>query len=341
VSPRSGPSSTSSLRVSRLVVASVCVVLIAIAVVVTVRFGGTDDSPSSTIRPTTTRSASSAPPSPVQSSALAVPPTTVSGGTGALGGPTATPPSSTTSATPATSATAATSSRSLDLAAVAEDRLDQGLIAYNPPQTATHGEEFQVTVRLQRGVSVTSTALPKVPGPGTPTIETLPVGAYMTAALDGPGFTVRPITPSRLPLAPDEIAEFSWVVAPKAVGALTLTLTLVAEVQGQPARERSYSRQITVTVLPDPSAWSRLVTWSGWTDVASGVMVAGLVALVTWLLARMRRRRREGDTAERPMPVEPPAPAAPPKEGVISGEEKPKGSSEAASSDGRGSAPRP
>jgi hypothetical protein len=341
VPPTSGPSSPRSLTLSRLVVGSICVLLLAIAVVATLRFQRTDTRPSPAIQPTTLAAGSSAPATAVPSSALPIPPGTVSGGTGERGSPTATPSPSATSASSASSATAATSSTSLDAAALAEDRLDQGLIAYNPPQTATQGEEFQVTVRLQRGVAVTSAALPKVPGPGTPTIETLPVGAFMTAALDGPGFTVRPITPSRLPLAPDEIAEFSWVVAPKAVGALTLTLTLVAEVQGQPARERSYSRQITVTVLPDPSAWSRLVSWSGWTDIASGVMVAAVVALGTWLLARMRRRRREADVAQRPMPVNPPAPTAPHKQSVVPREQEPKGSAQAVSPEGPGPDPRP
>jgi hypothetical protein len=318
VPPTSGPSSPRSLILSRWVVGVVCGFLLAFSILATMRSLDSREGGIGTAPPVPTPSASSAAPEPTRLPSRSV---TASGDTGTPASPTVT-------------------STTLDLSAVAEDRLDQGLIAYNPPGTATQGEEFQVTVRLQRGVSVTSSALPKVPGPGTATIEQLPVGAYMTASLGGAGFDVRAITPSRLPLAPDEIAEFAWVVGPRAVGALTLTLTLVAEVQGQPARERSYSRQIHVTVLPDPSPWSRLASWSGWTDVIAGILVAAVVALVTWLLARLRRRRREAD-AQRSVAVEPAAPALPSKETVASGEAEPKASSEAVSPDGSGSPPPP
>ena len=195
----------------------------------------------------------------------------------------------------------------VDLGVVAQNRLDEGLIAYNPPRSVTQSEEFKVTVRLQRGVTVTSSALATLSGPGSPTIEKLPVGSHMTAALDGPGFDVRPITPSRLPLAPNEIAEFSWVVSAKSPGALTLTLTLVAEVRGEQLRQRSYERLITVNVIPDPGMWSRVTGWSGWSDVASGVLVALLVAGVTWFLAGGRRRRRSAAVKATAVPTDPAA----------------------------------
>ena len=158
-----------------------------------------------------------------------------------------------------------------------------------------------MVVRLQRGTAATSSALISVPGPGLPTIATIPVGAFMTAALDGPGFVTRLVGPQRLPLAPDETAEFSWVVTPKAPGSHTLTLTLVAEVQGQPARQRTYQRSINVNVLPEPGFSERVLKWSGWSDALSGALAAGLVAGVTWLFA-WRRRRTKGTEAPKPSP---------------------------------------
>jgi hypothetical protein len=187
----------------------------------------------------------------------------------------------------------------------AQDTLEQGLIAYNPPQEATQDEEFQVVVRLQRGTVSTSSALVSVPGSGSVTFATIPVGAYMSAALGGPGFSTRLIGPDRIPLAVDETAEFSWVVTPKSPGSHTLTLTLIAEVAGQAVRQRTYERLVNVIVVPAPSLGTRLATWSGWSDALSGALAAGLVAGATWLVSWLRRRRRGQGPAPEPHPPVP------------------------------------
>lgn len=218
---------------------------------------------------------------------LPAPPASAGTGTGAHGAPTVTP-----TALPGTD----------PLEAAAQDSLEQGLIAYNPPQEVTQDEEFEVVVRLQRGTVSTSSALVSVPGPGPVTFATIPVGAYMSAALDGPGFSTRLIGSNRVPLAVDETAQFSWVVTPKAPGPHTLTLTLTAEVQGQPARQRIYERRVNVNVVPQPNFPTRVLTWSGWSEAFSGALAAGLVAGVTWLVTRMRRHQRIVEPARKPHP---------------------------------------
>lgn len=245
------------------------------------RSGDTSTHPAPTRTPTTVTNYAASP-SPASTSATRIPVP--------LPSPAASSGSSPTTATTPSS-----------MASEAFDRLEQGLIAYNPPQEVIQDEEFDVVVRLQRGTSVTSTALPQVPGPGPVTIETLKVGPYLSATLNGAGFDVEPTEAQRAPLAYDDTVEFSWVVAAKSTGAHTLRLSLTAEVTpgattAERGRQRVYERTINVNVAPAPSLTSRVFSWTGWTDVAAGVIVLAAGAGAAWLV-RWRRRRGK-DVAE-------------------------------------------
>jgi hypothetical protein len=216
---------------------------------------------------------------------------------------------------------------------VGQDHLDQGLIAYNPPQEVIQEQEFDVVVRLQRGTTSTSAALTNVPGPGPVTIETVPVGSYMTAELKGAGFAIRPEGRQHFPLAEDQTVEFSWVVAPKTPGPHTLRLTLGAEVLEHDAVQRVYERTINVNVAPAPGLIESIRSWSGWSDAASGALAAGLVALVTWLLASQRKRKRANVGGDPRASVAPSRPgqlsAGRRKPGAARQASKPKGNSSA------------
>lgn len=204
---------------------------------------------------------------------------------------------------PTITAGTSTTSGDSELAALgraADSQLQQGQIAYNPPSSAVLDEEFQITVRLQVGVTATSSLLRNLPGPGTVTIEPIKVGAYMDAYLDGPGFVVRPINAGRLALSENDVIEFAWVVRATTPGPHTLTLTLVAEVGAQPAKQRTYSRDITVAVEPAPGPVTQILAWAGWSEVLVGLLVAFLVGCAGWATSLRRRRRRSGGNNSQP-----------------------------------------
>src|SRR5215217_1529897 len=69
----------------------------------------------------------------------------------------------------------------------ARRELEQGLVAYNPPTQARVQEDFEVTVRVQRGTATISPSLKTLPGTAPVVIEKLPVGTYMRGEL-GIGF---------------------------------------------------------------------------------------------------------------------------------------------------------
>ena len=189
------------------------------------------------------------------------------------------------------------------------------MIAYNPPRDVVLGEEFDVVVRLQRGTAATSSALSDVPGPGQVTVETLTVGPSLTASLNGAGFDVRPQEAEKRPLALGTTVEFSWVVSAKTTGAHTLRLSLTAEVTpggaaAEPGLQRVYERTINVDVAAAPSLTTRVTSWTGWSDVVSGVILAAVLALGGWILRWRRQRPRPSDDISGTSPAEAKLPTA-------------------------------
>jgi len=173
----------------------------------------------------------------------------------------------------------------------ARRELEQGLVAYNPPAQARVQEDFEVTVRVQRGTVTVSPSLRTLPGTAPVIIENLPVGTYMRAELRGSGLDVQPLS-DKFQLI-DGVTEWAWRVTPQTDGVRTLRLTLVVELNDLPLSSRTFERAIAVDVQKQPPWYKR--AW-GLLDVA-GVVTAIVIAAIlgSAKLARVWWVRRKAD----------------------------------------------
>ena len=173
----------------------------------------------------------------------------------------------------------------------ARRELEQGLVAYNPPAQARVQEDFEVTVRVQRGTATESPSLRSLPGTAPVVIENLPVGTYMRAELRGSGLDVQPLS-DKFQLI-DGVTEWAWRVTPQTDGVRTLRLTLVVELNDLPLSSRTFERAIEVEVEKQPPWYQR--AW-GLLDVA-GVVTAIVIAAIlgSGKLARVWWVRRKAE----------------------------------------------
>ena len=135
-------------------------------------------------------------------------------------------------------------------------------------------EDFEVTVRVQRGTVTVSPSLRTLPGTAPVIIENLPVGTYMRAELRGSGLDVQPLS-DKFQLI-DGVTEWAWRVTPQTDGVRTLRLTLVVELNDLPLSSRTFERAIAVDVEKQPPWYRR--AW-GLLDVA-GVVTAIVIAAI-------------------------------------------------------------
>jgi hypothetical protein len=154
-------------------------------------------------------------------------------------------------------------------------------------------EDFEVTVRVQRGTATVSPSLRTLPGTAPVVIENLPVGTYMRAELRGSGLDVQPLS-DKFQLI-DGVTEWAWRVTPQDDGVRTLRLTLVVELNDLPLSSRTFERSIAVDVEKQPPWHVR--AW-GLLDVA-GVVTAIVIAAIlgSAKVARMWWIRRKADEA--------------------------------------------
>jgi hypothetical protein len=197
----------------------------------------------------------------------------------------------------------------------AKRELEEGLVAYNPPAQARVQEDFELTVRVQRGTATVSPSLTALPGTPQVTTEKLPVGTYMRADLRGAGFDVESLS-DELQLV-DGVTEWAWRVTPQDDGLKTLRLTLVVVLDDLPLSNRTFDRSINVDVKKQPPWYHR--AW-GLLDV-SGVITAIVIAAILgsakvgrtkWI--RRQAAEAEADdraTAEPPDTLQPTTPATP------------------------------
>jgi hypothetical protein len=206
----------------------------------------------------------------------------------------------------------------------AKKELADGLVVYDPPDSAVVDQEFQLTVRVQRGTTPGST-FGKLPGTEPVVTEPVRVGTYMVADLGGATFDTALIGPRKQPLIGDEAAEWVWKVKPRAAGSHLLVLTVNAELDNEPVgRPRVLYRPLTVNVAAAPErSWSqRFFGWGGWEEVLVTLLAAAVLgvwkrgaAVRLWVKRRTRRAAQpQHDPAQpRPDPPSPsPDPAAPP-----------------------------
>ena len=183
----------------------------------------------------------------------------------------------------------------------ARQELDSGLISYNAPASMSLGEEFQVTVRVQRGTATTSAPLLELPGSAEPTVAPLRVSAYMRADIGGAHFDVELIGEEEQPLPSDGIAEWAWRVVPLEPGAQTLRLTVYAVVDGHNVDTRVFDKPVEVAVVS--TSWSeRVLHWSGWNDLGVGLVLAAILGLTPLVRRRIKARSdsRQPEAAPEP-----------------------------------------
>jgi hypothetical protein len=264
---------------------------------------GGDGTPTQSGEPTLTTWTPSSPPTLWTPPATAIPtrlPTTKR--------PTATP-----TRPPATKPPTATPSREQTSQEKARERakkeLADGLVVYNPPDSAVVDDEFQLTVRVQRGTTPGST-FTELPGSAPVVTEKVPVGTYMVADLGGATFDTALIGP-RKQLLIDEAAEWVWKVRPRAAGSQLLVLTLNAELDGEPVGgTRVLRRELRVGVAAAVErSWSqRFFGWGGWGEILVTVLAAAVLGV--WKKGAAVRRWVKLRTKRPAQPL--PDPAAPP-----------------------------
>lgn len=171
---------------------------------------------------------------------------------------------------------------------LAREELEAGLIAYNPPSEAMVDDEFQVTARVQRGQATILPSVKDLPGTAPVQIDKLPVGTFLSADLDGPGFDVELIGEQKQPLIEDtDYAEWAWKVDPQTKGTHTLRLTVAVEVDEQPLSNKVFERDIEVRVN-DSSTLARIAAWNGWNEILIGLIIAAITGATSVVIARRR-----------------------------------------------------
>ncbi|HEY4567968.1 MAG TPA: hypothetical protein VIH10_00840 [Kribbella sp.] len=187
----------------------------------------------------------------------------------------------------------------------ARRELEQGLVAYNPPTQARVQEDFEVTVRVQRGTATVAPSLKTLPGTAPVVIEKLPVGTYMRGELRGSGFTVQPLSDD-LQLI-DGVTEWAWRVTPESDGLRTLRLTLVVELNDLPLSNRTFDRSIDVAVKKQRPWYGRATGLLDVSGVVTALVIAALLGAAKLARVRWLRRKAEEVPADEHEDSGPPA----------------------------------
>jgi hypothetical protein len=171
--------------------------------------------------------------------------------------------------------------------ALAKRELQQGSIAYNPPEQMRLDERTRIEARVTRHPD--NTFRTNLQGKGAPKVEQLPVGTKMRGELLSDDFTVTPLRPEVQQLGAKGFRSWVWEIKPSRTGELNLTLVLSVVYDGDILDFKSFDRSIKVSVTPARATsswlsrnWDKVLGASGVTAVTA---VSGLVAL------RRRRRR--------------------------------------------------
>lgn len=205
--------------------------------------------------------------------------------------PTATPPPSNTPTTTTGSPTSTGGAVDPLLEKVDEvvKALEEGSLAYRPPQTMREGVPEEVVIRVQRK-SVGSDPAESLPGDDPVVVVPVEVFTLMTAELSGQGFEVTPAGQQRRTLPSARPAEWRWTVTPTTFGNRQLRLTLRVVLPEDPTTpvipEKVYEETIDVQVHALHTS-TRLARSVQGVLTASGLSVA-VVAAVAWRFLRRR-----------------------------------------------------
>ncbi len=164
--------------------------------------------------------------------------------------------------------------------------LKAGKLLFNPPAEMRVGTEERVEVRI--AASAAEDLTPRLKGRGTPQVEAIKVGRFMTVKLTGTAFDIKALSKDDQFVGTSEFTEWSYLVKPLSPGLHNLDLAVGVRVklQGGGEETRYYpvlDRAIRVRVNPVFSI-TRFLS-GNWQWLAS--------ALVFPLLAWWWKRRSE------------------------------------------------
>jgi hypothetical protein len=172
-----------------------------------------------------------------------------------------------------------------------------GTIAFtNPPTQMNLGDSYIIHVAAGVGDEMAASAVREAAGPDTSIAEqSAALLPSLEAELTGVGFDIRPMqSDARQTLLSDRPNEWSWEVRPRQEGVRRLTLTVwglltFGDERFPRIRVETLRHDVNITVnLP-----TRLRLAGAWAadhwEAAAGAGAAFL-AILTWMMARLRRR---------------------------------------------------
>ena len=175
------------------------------------------------------------------------------------------------------------------------ERLAAGRIAYNPPTEMTVDKTERVEVRISMDMAAPLTTGLK--GPGTPTVESIPVSCFMKVRLVGEAFSIVEFSSEEQVVPTQGFTEWAWDVTPKQAGDRTLSLIVTARVKAPEAEGEKdlpiIERQIHVKVNPGSMVSAFFRNNRVW--IFPAVLVPLAAALGRWLWEWQKRRKRPGD----------------------------------------------
>lgn len=175
------------------------------------------------------------------------------------------------------------------------ERLASGLITYNPPAEMTVDHAVRVEVRISMDTAVALTEGLK--GPGTPVVESIPVGYFMRVRLVGESFAIVALNSDEQIVPAQGFAEWAWDVTPTESGTRNLCLVVTALVKASTAEGTKdlpiIERQIHVKVNPGYMLRSFFRDNRPW--IFTAVLLPLVAAGGRWLWQRQQGRTQTED----------------------------------------------
>lgn len=195
------------------------------------------------------------------------------------------------------------------------DQLRAADLAFNRPDQMRVGETVTVELALAPKTVPALQALPDTAAPEahaeaiglssdltgeTAVVSDVDYALKMQATLSGQDFNIDPSGPQVKTVLPTRPAKWVWTVDPKRPGenrVLTLSVSALVERDGKdlpPVVIETFTEKITVTI----SGWDRAVAMSKEVTAVHGALAATgatLIAVIGWIVARLRRKPEEKD----------------------------------------------
>jgi hypothetical protein len=177
-----------------------------------------------------------------------------------------------------------------DLEALIESQLEVGRILFNPPTSMRVGQKERIEARVSADLK--SEISKGLRGRGTPIIERLNIGRYMSVRLFGTNFDITALSHENQIVLEDQPTQWEWDVIPLGHGDQELFLSASVRVDipdhgTETVDYPVYQRRIRVSINPAYTA-KRFVSENWQWLIGTLVLGSGLGAA---LLRRLRRRK--------------------------------------------------